>query len=108
MTGRSDIKPHEWLIEHDAKRQHQQTAYHEAKQRFEQTRQHFEQQNRRLDQLKHQHQHTEQHQQQIDGQIQNWLKPILIFRHLILRHSYRLIQHKSKTFVTVLIMPSVY
>ncbi|HCQ61396.1 MAG TPA: ATP-dependent dsDNA exonuclease, partial [Acinetobacter nosocomialis] len=41
MTGRSDIKPHEWLIEHDAKRQHQQTAYHEAKQRFEQTRQHF-------------------------------------------------------------------
>ena len=47
MTGRSDIKPHEWLIEHDAKRQHQQTAYHEAKQRFEQTRQHFEQQNRR-------------------------------------------------------------
>lgn len=47
MTGRSDIKPHEWLIEHDAKRQHQQTAYHEAKQRFEQTRQNFEQQNRR-------------------------------------------------------------
>ncbi|MFL1408677.1 AAA family ATPase [Acinetobacter baumannii] len=74
MTGRSDIKPHEWLIEHDAKRQHQQTAYHEAKHRFEQTRQHFEQQKQALDQLKHQHQHTEQHQQQIDGQIQNWLK----------------------------------
>ncbi|MDO7407909.1 SbcC/MukB-like Walker B domain-containing protein [Acinetobacter baumannii] len=74
MTGRSDIKPHEWLIEHDAKRQHQQTAYHEAKQRFEQTRQHFEQQKQALDQLKHQHQHTGQHQQQIDGQIQNWLK----------------------------------
>ncbi|EHU2105634.1 AAA family ATPase [Acinetobacter baumannii] len=74
MTGRSDIKPHEWLIEHDAKRQHQQTAYHEAKQRFEQTRQHFEQQKQARDQLKHQHQHTEQHQQQIDGQIQNWLK----------------------------------
>ncbi|MFA3239728.1 AAA family ATPase [Acinetobacter baumannii] len=74
MTGRSDIKPHEWLIEHDAIRQHQQTAYHEAKQRFEQTRQHFEQQKQALDQLKHQHQHTEQHQQQIDGQIQNWLK----------------------------------
>lgn len=74
MTGRSDIKPHEWLIEHDAKRQHQQTAYHEAKQRFEQTRQHFEQQKQALYQLKHQHQHTEQHQQQIDGQIQNWLK----------------------------------
>ncbi|HFG6922108.1 AAA family ATPase [Acinetobacter baumannii] len=74
MTGRSDIKPHEWLIEHDAKRHHQQTAYHEAKQRFEQTRQHFEQQKQALDQLKHQHQHTEQHQQQIDGQIQNWLK----------------------------------
>ncbi|KQH03683.1 AAA family ATPase [Acinetobacter baumannii] len=74
MTGRSDIKPHEWLIEHDDKRQHQQTAYHEAKQRFEQTRQHFEQQKQALDQLKHQHQHTEQHQQQIDGQIQNWLK----------------------------------
>ncbi|MBV6576255.1 AAA family ATPase [Acinetobacter baumannii] len=74
MTGRSDIKPHEWLIEHDAKRQHQQTAYHEAKQRFEQTRQHFERQKQALDQLKHQYQHTEQHQQQIDGQIQNWLK----------------------------------
>ncbi|MDB0302228.1 AAA family ATPase [Acinetobacter baumannii] len=74
MTGRSDIKPHEWLIEHDAKRQHQQTAYHEAKQRFEQTRQHFEQQKQALDQLKHQYQHTEQHQQQLDGQIQNWLK----------------------------------
>ncbi|MEQ1102464.1 MULTISPECIES: AAA family ATPase [Acinetobacter] len=74
MTGRTDIKPHEWLIEHDTKRQHQQTAYHEAKQRFEQTRQHFEQQKQALDQLKHQYQHTEQHQQQIDGQIQNWLK----------------------------------
>lgn len=74
MTGRADIKPHEWLIEHDAKRQHQQTTYHDAKQRFEQTRQHFEQQKQALDQLKHQHQHTEQHQQQIDEQIQNWLK----------------------------------
>lgn len=74
MTGRTDIKPHEWLIEHDVKRQQQQTAYHEAKQRFEQTRQHFEQQKQALDQLKHQHQHTAGQQQQIDEQIQNWLK----------------------------------
>nr|WP_312821573.1 AAA family ATPase [Acinetobacter oleivorans] len=74
MTGRADIKPHEWLIEHDAKRQQQQTTYHEAKQRFEQTRQHFEQQKQSLDQLNHQHQHTAQHQQQVDEQIQNWLK----------------------------------
>ncbi|VAX45645.1 Nuclease SbcCD subunit C [Acinetobacter calcoaceticus] len=74
MTGLSDIKPHEWLIEHDAKRQQQQTAYHEAKQRFEQTRQHFEQQKQAIDQLKHQHQHTEQHQQQINTQIEDWLK----------------------------------
>lgn len=73
MTGLSDIKPHDWLIEHDAKRQHQQTAYHASKQRFEQTRQHFEQQKQALDQLKHQHQHTEQNQQQINAQIQNWL-----------------------------------
>ncbi|MBJ9703753.1 AAA family ATPase [Acinetobacter calcoaceticus] len=73
MTGLSDIKPHDWLMEHDAKRQHQQTAYHASKQRFEQTRQHFEQQKQALDQLKHQHQHTEQHQQQINAQIQNWL-----------------------------------
>lgn len=73
MTGLSDIKPHDWLIEHDAKRQHQQTAYHASKQRFEQTRQHFEQQKQALDQLKHQHLHTEQHQQQINAQIQNWL-----------------------------------
>ncbi|WP_347018795.1 AAA family ATPase [Acinetobacter calcoaceticus] len=73
MTGLSDLKPHDWLIEHDAKRQHQQTAYHASKQRFEQTRQHFEQQKQALDQLKHQHQHTEQQQQQINAQIQNWL-----------------------------------
>jgi exonuclease SbcC len=73
MTGLSDLKPHDWLIEHDAKRQHQQTAYHASKQRFEQTRQHFEQQKQALDQLKHQHQHTAQHQQQVDEQIQNWL-----------------------------------
>lgn len=73
MTGLSDLKPHDWLIEHDAKRQHQQTAYHASKQRFEQTRQHFEQQKQALDQFKHQHQHTEQHQQQINAQIQNWL-----------------------------------
>lgn len=73
MTGLSDLKPHDWLIEHDAKRQHQQTAYHASKQRFEQTRQHFEQQKQALDQLKHQHQHSEQHQQQINAQIQNWL-----------------------------------
>lgn len=74
MTGHADIKPHEWLNEHDAKRQQQQMTYHEAKQRFEQTRQHFEQQKQSLDQLKHQHQHTAQHQQQVDEQIQNWLK----------------------------------
>lgn len=80
MTGRADIKPHEWLIEHDAKRQQQQTTYHEAKQRFEQTRQHFEQQKQALDQLKHQHQHTSQHQQQVDGQIQNWLKAHVDFQ----------------------------
>lgn len=73
MTGFSNIKPHDWLIEHDAKRQHQQTAYHASKQRFEQTRQHFEQQKQALDQLKHQHLHTEQNQQQINAQIQNWL-----------------------------------
>lgn len=73
MTGLSNLKPHDWLIEHDAKRQHQQTAYHASKQRFEQTRQHFEQQKQALDQLKHQHLHTEQHQQQINAQIQNWL-----------------------------------
>ena len=80
MTGRADLKPHEWLIEHDAKRQQQQTVYHEAKQRFEQTRQHFEQQKQALDQLKHQHQHTAQHQQQIDEQIQNWLKAHVDFQ----------------------------
>lgn len=80
MTGRVDIKPHEWLIEHDAKRQQQQTTYHEAKQRFEQTRQHFEQQKQSLDQLKHQHQHTAQHQQQVDEQIQNWLKAYADFQ----------------------------
>lgn len=80
MTGRTDIKPHEWLIEHDVKRQQQQTAYHEAKQRFEQTRQHFEQQKQALDQLKHQHQHTAGHQQQIDEQIQNWLKAYTDFQ----------------------------
>lgn len=74
MTDLSNIKPHDWLIEHDAKRQHQQTAYHASKQRFEQTRQHFEQQKQALDQLKHQHQHTEQHQQQINAKIQSWLK----------------------------------
>lgn len=73
MTGLSNLKPHDWLMEHDAKRQHQQTAYHASKQRFEQARQHFEQQKQALDQLKHQHQHTEQHQQQINAQIQNWL-----------------------------------
>ncbi len=80
MTGLSDIKPHEWLIEHDVKRQQQQTAYHEAKQRFEQTRQHFEQQKQALDQLKHQYQHTAEYQQQIDGQIQNWLKAHVDFQ----------------------------
>ncbi|TDH85056.1 hypothetical protein DWA19_19745, partial [Acinetobacter baumannii] len=52
MTGRSDIKPHEWLIEHDAKREQQQSEYHEAKQRFEKTRHHFGQQNQALNQLK--------------------------------------------------------
>ncbi|MEK5773010.1 hypothetical protein VXE29_20965, partial [Acinetobacter variabilis] len=62
------------------KRQQQQTAYHEAKQRFEQTRQHFEQQKQALDQLKHQYQHTAEYQQQIDGQIQNWLKAHVDFQ----------------------------
>jgi ABC-type phosphate transport system auxiliary subunit len=50
----------------------------------------------------------QEHQQQIDEQIQNWLKAHTDFQASDLTALIQLIQLKSKTFVTVLIMPSVY
>lgn len=73
MTGLSDVKPNEWLIQYDQARQQNQNLYQQLKQSFEQLRQQFEQGKSVLEQLKTQQQQNQNHIQQSDQEIQQWL-----------------------------------
>ncbi|RKG37086.1 SbcC/MukB-like Walker B domain-containing protein [Acinetobacter rongchengensis] len=74
ISGLSDIKPNEWLAEHDANRQHVQNQYQHHKQSFDQQRHQFEQQKGQLEQLKAQLQQCQNNLNQVNIEIQYWLK----------------------------------
>lgn len=73
MTGLSDVKPNEWLAEHDAKRQNLQTQYQHLKQQFDQSRSQHDQQKSRVEQLQAQQQQSLNSLNQVNRDIQNWL-----------------------------------
>ena len=73
MTGLTDIKPNEWLIQHDLQRQQIQDKYQQLKQSFEQLRVQFEQEKGQLDQLNAQLQQNQNNANTVNIEIQNWL-----------------------------------
>ncbi|RZG77182.1 AAA family ATPase [Acinetobacter sp. WCHAc060025] len=73
MTGLSDIKPNEWLAEHDTKRQNSQVHYQQLKQQFDQSRSQYDQQKSRVEQLQAQQQQSQNSLNQVNRDIQNWL-----------------------------------
>ncbi|WP_296282492.1 AAA family ATPase [uncultured Acinetobacter sp.] len=74
MTGLSEIKPNEWLAEHDQSRQHLQLQYQQFKQSFDLLRHQFEQQKGQLEQLKAQLQQCQNNLNHVNHEIQTWLK----------------------------------
>lgn len=74
MTGLTELKPNEWLAEHDSKRQQLQQHYQQLKQSFEQLRFNFEKQKSELEQLKAQHQQNLKASEQCHTEIEHWLK----------------------------------
>ncbi len=79
MTGLSDVKPNEWLLQYDQTCQQNQNLYQQLKQSFEQLRQQFEQERSSLEQLKAQQQQNQDHIQQSDQEIQKWLTEHTVF-----------------------------
>jgi DNA repair protein SbcC/Rad50 len=73
MTGLNDIKPNEWLNQHDLQRQQCQQRYQQLKQSFEQLRNQFEQEKSQLEQLKAQCTQNLNHLNQVNLEIQQWL-----------------------------------
>ena len=74
MTGLSELKPNEWLAEHDQSRQLLQTQYQQFKQSFDQLRHQFEQQKGQLEQLKAQLQQCQNNLNHMNHEILTWLK----------------------------------
>ena len=74
MSGLTDVKPNEWLAEHDTNRQNLQNQYQQYKQSFDQRRHQFEQQKGQLEQLKAQLQQCQNNLNQVNMEIQYWLK----------------------------------
>lgn len=72
MTGLSDVKPNEWLIQHDQKRLQIQNQYQQLKQSFEQLRVQFEQEKSQLDQFNAQLQQNQNNAHAVNIEIQNW------------------------------------
>ncbi len=73
MTGLTDIKANEWLIQHDQHRQQTQSHYQQLKQHFEQLRHQFEQEKNQLEQLKAQLQQNQTSASQVENTLQHWL-----------------------------------
>lgn len=73
MTGLNEVKPNEWLVQHDLKRQQSQQHYQQLKQNFEQLRNQFEQEKSQLEQLKAQLTQNLNHLNQVKLEIQQWL-----------------------------------
>lgn len=73
MTGLSEVKPNEWLLQHDQQRQQCHQHYQQLKQSFEQLRNQFEQEKSQLGQLKAQAEQNLNHLNQVKSEIQQWL-----------------------------------
>ncbi|AYA69651.1 ATP-dependent dsDNA exonuclease [Acinetobacter sp. WCHA55] len=73
MTGLTDIKANEWLIQHDQHRQQTQSHYQQLKQHFDQLRHQFEQEKNHLEQLKAQLQQNQTSASQVENTLQHWL-----------------------------------
>lgn len=73
MTGLNEVKPNEWLAQHELKRQQSQQHYQQLKQNFEQLRNQFEQEKSQLEQLKAQLTQNLNHLNQVQFEIQQWL-----------------------------------
>jgi DNA repair protein SbcC/Rad50 len=72
MTGLTDIKANEWLIQHDQHRQLMQSHYQQLKQHFDQLRHQFEQEKNQLEQLKAQLQQNQTSASQVENTLQHW------------------------------------
>lgn len=73
MTGLSDAKPNEWLMQHDAQRQQTQQHYQQLKQSFDLSHHQFEQEKSALEQLKAQLQQNRHSANLVQQDIQQWL-----------------------------------
>ena len=73
MTGLLDVKPNEWLIQHDQQRQLTQSHYQQLKHSFELLRNQFEQERNQLEQLKAQLQQNQNSTNLVKNDIQQWL-----------------------------------
>ena len=74
MTDLTAVKPHEWLIQHDADRQQKQQAYQQQKQSFERLRIDFERQQSDLKQLISRQAEHQNMINQLNVEIEDWLK----------------------------------
>ena len=74
MTDLTEVKPHEWLIQHDADRQQKQQVYQQQKQSFERLRIDFEKQQSDLKQLTSRQAEHQKTIDQLNVEIENWLK----------------------------------
>lgn len=74
MTGKMDVKAHEWLNQHDQDRQHAQTQYHQLKQKFEQARLQHDAQKQALEQLQAQQTQNQHTLSQALKHIAEWLQ----------------------------------
>ena len=74
MTDLTEVKPHEWLIQHDADRQQKQQVYQQQKQSFERLRIDFEKQQSDLKQLTSRQAEYQKTIDQLNVEIENWLK----------------------------------
>lgn len=73
MTGLSDAKPNEWLLQHDLHRQQTQQRHQQLKQVFDRIRHQFEQEKSLLEQLKAQLQQNRHSANLVKQDIQQWL-----------------------------------
>ena len=74
MTDLTEVKPHEWLLQHDADRQQKQQVYQQQKQSFERLRIDFEKQQSDLKQLTSRQAEHQKTIDQLNVEIENWLK----------------------------------
>ncbi|MCJ8147416.1 ATP-dependent dsDNA exonuclease [Acinetobacter sp. A3.8] len=74
MTGLTEVKPNEWLAEHDSTRQQLQSQYQQHKLSYDQLRLQFDQHKGQLEQLQAQQQQSQNNLNHVNAEIQTWLQ----------------------------------